>query len=145
VTAVDRIDFWVQFGISQLWAALIVAATVAFGLGMGLMALINRGQINALKAQRELSDQRAAIQRVHGNSKEVAQSVADMKLQLAELKAALTSRAPQSAIRPILDKLESDTGAVEAANTMTTRIATLALIGRENSDTASFSATSRSE
>jgi hypothetical protein len=142
---VDRIDFWVQFGISQLWAALIVAATVAFSLGMGLMALINRGQINALKAQRELSDQRAAMQQVHGHSKEVAQSVADMKVQLAELKAALTSRAPQSAIRPIVDKLESDTGAVEAANTMTRRIATLALIGRENSDTASFSATSRSE
>jgi hypothetical protein len=56
--AMGSIDYWTQLGVSQFWAALIVAVISAFGLGMWLMGLINRGQINAISAQKTLAEDR---------------------------------------------------------------------------------------
>ena len=53
-----KIDFWIQLGVSSFWAATIVVGITAFLAGMGLMCLIDRGQINALKERKEFAEDR---------------------------------------------------------------------------------------
>ena len=117
----DRIDFWVQLGVSTFWAAIIVAGITAFLAGMALIRLIDRGQINTLKAQKDFADDRLrqATERITGESK----TIADLQERLGELeKTVAADKASLSLVEPILKKLISDTGTLASSNNATMKI-----------------------
>jgi hypothetical protein len=54
----NSFDYWVQLGISQVWVVVIIAAVSAFGLGMGIMRLIDNRLIATLKERKESAEDR---------------------------------------------------------------------------------------
>jgi hypothetical protein len=98
----------------------IVVGIVALGIGLGLMRLMDKAQIDGLKAQKQLAEYRAkqVIEQATGSEEKIKH----IQSGLATLEKAWAGKA--SAVQPIFEQLVSHTGAVATANTMTKMIAT---------------------
>ena len=98
----------------------IVVGIIALGIGLGLMRLIDKGQIDGLKAQKQLAEYRAkqVIEQATGSEEKIKH----IQSRLATLEKEWAGKA--SAVQPIFEQLVSHTGAVATANTMTKMIAT---------------------
>ena len=101
----------------------IVVGIIALGIGLGLMRLIDKGQIDGLKAQKQLAESRAkqVIEQATGSEEKIKH----IQSGLATLEKAWAGKDPASAVQPIFDQPVSHTGAVA-----TCRVPTR-LVGRE--------------
>ena len=95
----------------------IVVGIVALGIGLGLMRLMDKAQIDGLKAQKQLAEYRAkqVIEQATGSEGKIKH----IQSGLAALEKAWAGKDPASAVQPIFDQPVSHTGAVATANTMT--------------------------
>ena len=87
------------------------------------MRLIDKGQIDGLKAQKQLAESRAkqVIEQATGSEEKIKH----IQSRLATLEKEWAAKEPASAVQPIFDQLVSHTRAVTTANTMTKMIAAL--------------------
>ena len=95
-----NLDFWVQLGVSQVWALVIVAAMFAFGMGMALMRLIDGGQMKALKERKELADER--LEQIREQTSDDRWAVAELQARVVQLVGLFHSQASAAAIEPVL-------------------------------------------
>jgi len=118
--AMNNIDFWVQLGASYFLAAITVAAITSFLLGMGLMRLIDRSHIRALKraeGRLKILDHQTGV---------LTRAIADIQVHQAGIAKALAAN-DLSAIRPHFDEIVSDIRSIEAANSVAHNIASATL------------------
>jgi hypothetical protein len=148
----DKIDFWVQLGVSSFWAAIIVVGITAFLAGMALMRLIDGVEIRTERARRE--DAKDRLNQIVEDGTLTAKRLADMQATQADLqiryakleREGVANKEELNAIRTMLSRLETDTGAVATANSTTQKIARGLLEYDEPGDIASFrGVTSRSD
>jgi hypothetical protein len=116
----NNIDFWVQLGASYFLAAIMVAAITSVLLGMGLMRLIDRSHINALKEQKKRADDR--LKELDYQTAVLTRAVADIQVHQAGMAKALAAN-DLGAIRPHFDRIVSGIGSIATANSVAKRIA----------------------
>jgi hypothetical protein len=116
----NNIDFWFQLGTSYFLAAIIVAAITSFLLGMGLMRLIDRSQISALKERKERADNR--LKELGYQIAVLTRAIADIQVHQAGVAKALAAN-DLGAVRPHFDGIVSDIGSIATANSVAKRIA----------------------
>ena len=107
----NNIDFWVQLGASYFLAAIMVAAITSV-LGMGLMRLIDRSHINALKEQKKRADDR--LKELDYQTAVLTRAVADIQVHQAGMAKALAAN-DLGAIRPHFDRIVSGIGSIATA------------------------------
>jgi hypothetical protein len=119
-----NIDFWVQLGTSYFLPAIIVAAITSFPLGMGLMRLIDRSHISALKKRKEHAEDRLKI--LNHQTGVLTRAIADIQVHQAGIAKALTAN-DLSAIGRHFDEIVYDIRSIEAANSVAHNIASATL------------------
>jgi len=112
----NSFDYWVQLGISQVW---VVAA---FGLGMGIMRLIDNRLIATLKEPKESAENR--LKKVKGRVAEQDKSAQGLFKRVATLEKAVTEKRPLSTIKPLLKGLVTDSGALADSTRVTSDLLT---------------------
>ena len=117
-----NIDFWVQLGVSYVWSAIFVTGIIAFLVGMGLMRLIDRGQVNALKERKELAEDR--LKKVTGRVTKQHKSAQALFNRVAKLEKAVTEKQSLSTIKPMLKGLVTDSGALADSTRVTSDLLT---------------------
>jgi len=111
-----NIDFWVQLGVSYVWSAIFVTGIIAFLVGMGLMRLIDRGQVNALKERKELAEDR--LKKVTGRVTKQHKSAQALFNRVAKLEKAVTEGQP-STVKRVVKELVTDSGALADSTRVT--------------------------
>jgi len=137
-----------QLGVPQQWIIIIIVALFSFWLGVKWKGTNDEGEIRALRAQTALAKDQH--EKLLTQSSETEKKIADVKVEIADLRRAVAERAPMVAVNQIFDRLDSDTGDIATSNSTTQKIAK-ALLGASQSDaakalrSASFRLTRRSD
>ena len=126
----NSIDYWVQLGVSQVWALVIAAAICAFGAGMGFMRLINASQISALRERKELAEER--VEQVRDKAFNDQKAAEGVGAEVASLRTLFERRASGAEITAALKSIEGGTRALVESTSRTMTFIDAGLFRNEN-------------
>ena len=105
----DKMDFWIQLGVLYVWAALIFTGIAMFGVGMGIMRLIDN-------RRKEFAEDR--LKRVSERIAKQDKSAQALFKRVAKLEKAVTEGQP-STVKRVVKELVTDSGALADSTRVT--------------------------
>jgi uncharacterized membrane-anchored protein YhcB (DUF1043 family) len=111
----DKMDFWIQLGVSYVWAAPIVTGIAMFGVGMGIMRLIDN-------RRKEFAEDR--LKRVSERVVKQDKSAQALFKRVAKLDKAVTEEQPLRSIKRVVKDLVTDSGALADSTRVTSDLLT---------------------